>query len=236
MSQKELTQVGPGPGLYGSDREVFERVWRRVMPEVPVPTEGDQVGIDLSLPFALPLPGQRGLEEMPATAPSEPATLPPSLPEPSYPALAPVSNPEPELCCLGPSSAQHNHQLQDFIRQALYHSRSYQQLSRRGTGSSARSLATMATREKHHAKRLSTALFLISGLHYWPGLEKPSGREDAPFATLLRRFFMAEQRAECAYITAAETTEDPCLQELFWEIAQHKQQHIRLIRTVLEQL
>ena len=23
----------PGPGLCGSDREIFERVWRRVMPE-----------------------------------------------------------------------------------------------------------------------------------------------------------------------------------------------------------
>ena len=98
-----------------------------------------------------------------------------------------------------------------------------------------RVLATIAADERHHAKRLSTAYFLISGVRYWP-VDRVPNPSPAPFSAALREHFMEEQRGAAAYQTAAAETADPCLHELFLELAGEEDSHAWLLRSVLEQL
>ena len=98
-----------------------------------------------------------------------------------------------------------------------------------------RVLATIAADERRHAKRLSTAYFLISGVRYWP-VDRVPNPSPAPFSAALREHFMEEQRGAAAYQTAAAETADPCLHELFLELAGEEDSHAWLLRSVLEQL
>ena len=179
------------------DQEVFERVWRRVMPE-------DRP----DCPFTL----------------GEDAAAPPA-----------VVGEEHDVPCLGASSAVYGAQLQRLIDRELADWRAYQALSRRAQGNSGRVLATIAADERRHAKRLSTAYFLISGVRYWP-VDRVPNPSPAPFSAALREHFMEEQRGAAAYQTAAAETADPCLHELFLELAGEEDSHAWLLRSVLEQL
>ena len=98
-----------------------------------------------------------------------------------------------------------------------------------------RVLATIAAGERRPAKRLSTAYFLISGVRYWP-VDRVPNPSPAPFSAALREHFMEEQRGAAAYQTAAAETADPCLHELFLELAGEEDSHAWLLRSVLEQL
>jgi len=93
----------------------------------------------------------------------------------------------------------------------------------------------IAADERRHAKRLSTAYFLISGVRYWP-VDRVPNPSPAPFSAALREHFMEEQRGAAAYQTAAAETADPCLHELFLELAGEEDSHAWLLRSVLEQL
>ena len=149
----ELEQMPqPGPGMCGSDREVFERVWRRVME-----TGG----------------GESPVEVVPAEEAALPAPAQP-LPAPAVPAPAAV-DPEDALCCLGPASAAYGGALQRFIEGELQDAVTYAALARRGRHRAAARFAALADQERRHAKRLSTAYFLISGVRYWPASWPSSG-------------------------------------------------------------
>lgn len=210
----ELDQMPqPGPGLCGSDREIFERVWRRVMPE-------DQ----LSSPIEV-------IPESEYLAPAQPAAVPPAA------APAPMPAPrraEPEdIRCLGPASAVHGAQLQEFIAHELMDFRTYTALSRRCTGQAARTLSTIAADERRHAKRLSAAYFLISGVRYFPA-DRALAKLESDYLSTLRSRFLEEQRGEQAYLAAAASTADPCLQELYTELAGDENSHAWLLRGIIE--
>ena len=96
-----------------------------------------------------------------------------------------------------------------------------------------RVLATIAADERRHAKRLSTAYFLISGVRYWPEGEKCP--PVTSYLGTLRRRFAQEQATMAAYLTGTETTTDPCLQQLFWEHAREAWDQACKIRTLVEQ-
>ena len=137
------------------DQEVFERVWRRVMPE-DRPDCPFTLGEDAAAPPAI---------QPPAVAlPAVVHTAPAGEQAPSRP----VVGEEHDVPCLGASSAVYGAQLQRLIDRELADWRAYQALSRRAQGNSGRVLATIAADERRHAKRLSTAYFLISGVRYWP--------------------------------------------------------------------
>lgn len=216
----ELDQMPqPGPGLCGSDRDVFERVWRRVMPE-------DQ----LTSPIEVIPEAEYGV---PAPAP-----MPPAMPElPVQPLPVPPPAPrraEPEdIRCLGPSSAVHGAELQEFILEELRDHRTYQALAQRAPGRSRQTLAGIAADEMRHAKRLSAAYFLISGVRYWP-LERAACRNEGGWLNALRCRFLEEQKGEAAYRAAAGRTGDPCLRELYLELAEDENSHGWLLRGILE--
>ena len=196
MEQERLPRDG--------DREIFQRVWRRVMPEQ---------GEDCPLELADPEP--------------EPGPLPPAIP-----VMAP---PAAETCgCLGEDSAVYGQRLQAFIDRALTAWRCYQTLARRIQRGGGRTLATLAADERRHARRLSAAYFLISGVRYWPA-DQVSAPAAGPLLSALRECFQAERLSAAAYRAAAEGVSDSCLAGLFQELGQEEESHAWLIRTLLEQ-
>ena len=204
------------------DQEVFERVWRRVMPE-DRPDCPFTLGEDAAAPPAI---------QPPAVAlPAVVHTAPAGEQAPSRP----VVGEEHDVPCLGASSAVYGAQLQRLIDRELADWRAYQALSRRAQGNSGRVLATIAADERRHAKRLSTAYFLISGVRYWP-VERMAAHTSGTYPAILRARFCAEQKGECAYLAAAEETADPALRELFLELAGDENAHAWLLRGILEQL
>lgn len=209
MEQGNVSSSSPLPTAY--DRETFQRVWRRVMPQErpECPIEVEESTSALAVP-----------------APASPA-----------PVLRQEEPGEPEcgVPCLGEASAVYGPLLQRFIDYELADCRAYQGLSRRAPGNAARVLSGMAADEHRHAKRLSTAYFLISGVRYWPA-ERGGGQPVQPFLAALREHFGQEQRGQCAYLAAAEETTDPCLRELYLELAGDEESHAGLLRSILEQM
>lgn len=220
-----------GPGLCGCDREVFNRVWRRVMPVdtygSPVQLIGEEEGdargsiVDSS---------GHGPDPWLPEPPVQP--LPPAIPSPPTPSVPTT----PAVSCLGPASAVYGAQLQEFIAHELADCRCYMALSRRTSGNPRQVLIGIAQDEKRHAKRLSTAYFLISGVEYWP--DKPTAPVAAtgPMPACIRQRFVAEQKGELAFRTAAERTCDPCLKELYLELAGDENNHSWLLRGLLERM
>ena len=186
------------------DREVFERVWRRVMPQ-------DREDCPLET-------GPRAEAALPAVVVAD-------APE--------EESGEPEALCLGPASAVHGPQLQQYIDMELAAHRRCQAMARRVPGGGGHMLAVLAAEKRRRAKRLSTAYFLISGVRYWPG-ERGSAGTAQPVPACLRELFLAQQRGAAAYRAAAAGTCDPCLEELFLESAEEAEAHAMAIRGVLE--
>lgn len=197
----------------GVDREVFERVWRRVMPE----ERGD-------CPFTL------AEQEEPA------AGVLPALAVPAAHQVVTLGQADEgaDISCLGPASAAYGTALQGYIDDELADWRRYQALARRTPGGGGRMLAAVAADERRHAKKLSTAYFLISGVRYWPDVR--AAQPAAPLHAALRERFWEEQRGAASYQAAAEEASDPCLKELFSELAAEEEAHVWTIRSVLEQL
>ena len=52
----------------------------------------------------------------------------------------------------------------------------------------------------------------------------------------LREQFIQEQRGSSAYQGAAQETGDPCLRQLYQELAREETAHARMIRGLLEQM
>ena len=50
----------------------------------------------------------------------------------------------------------------------------------------------------------------------------------------LRRRFAQEQTTMAAYLTGIETTDDPCLRQLFYELAQGAWDHAWKVRELVE--
>lgn len=196
--------------LPGCSREVFERVWKRVMPE----SRED-------CPFEVALPEERPL---------------PAVMDAAVPAMAgEVETGEEEITCLGPASAVHGPQLQQYIDQELAAHRCCQALARRVPGSGGRMLSALAAEKRRRAKRLSTAYFLISGVRYWP-MDRGGTPALQPVQAALREQFQAQQRGAACYRAAAAGTADPCLEALFHESAEEAEAHAQIIRGVLEQM
>lgn len=195
------------------DREaVIQRVWKRVM-------EGREETSPVALTQEETEPhGSLQTEE-------EMGVLPAPMPRAKgdFPAGA---------VFLGEGSLEMVPFLQEMIRHELGDMRAYQALARRTGGPQARVFQAMAQEEKTHAKRLSAACFLISGVRYWPEVGK--GVPPTSYLGTLRQRFGEEQAGMAAYLAGAEATEDPCLRQLFLEIAREEWDHACKIRTMVE--
>lgn len=213
MDQQQVSRQGPepGPGMCGCDRDVFLRVWQRVMPE-------DSPGCPISV---------EGREEAPPPA-VKPQRTPPA------PCDAGTDFPTREdVPCLGSGGQADQERLQEFIGQELSHWRSYQMLARRVSGTGGRTLAALAGGCRRRAKRLSAALFLISGVRCQPA-ETASAPPPRSYFGALREHFLSEQNRGCAYRAAAEDCRDECLRALYLDLADECAEHTCRIRSLLE--
>lgn len=208
-------QENPGLGLCSSDWEVFQRVWRRVMPQER--------------------PGQ------PVELVPQGEVSPPMLPAPVMPAQSPYDPRESQERwparegVLGPESQGYGGDLQGFLAQELADAKTYGLLSRSTSGQVARSLASLSAQNRHQAKRLSTAYFLLSGVRYWPEGHAP-GNTKGGLLHSLRRQFVREQRRAMDYRTAEAATHDGYLKELYLILAETADHHTWSLRDILEGL
>ncbi len=238
------------------DQEVFQRVWQRVMagrdpdgsPISPAPSGGGDVSCDClrdllhqdgeGLPSSC-LPGADAppLEEQPPEeqppAEEAPAPQPPSQGLPpregnSWGGDLPPLWEEPQG---GDDRAA---RLRRHVMDALEGWQFYRHLARRARGTDARALNALAGELHKHARKLSAAYFLLTGLRYWP--TEVLGAPAIPsYWGALRQRHQAEQRQETAFRLAADDWEDPDMLELYGELADACQQRCRRLRTLLEQ-
>ena len=158
--------------------------------------------------------------------------MPPAPPE----SLAPAGDdfPGPDAVpCLGSASAEHGGQLQGDILTALEGWQLYRHLARKVTGNPSRTLSALASEKHKQARKLAAAYFLISGLRYWPTDRLDVPRTNSWLGTLRRRF-AAEQQLDSRWRAASLDTEDPCLADLYGELAEGCAAHAGVLRTLLE--
>lgn len=200
----------PDPGMCGCDRDVFLRVWQRVMPEE---RENSPITVERAAQET-----QNDME--------------PKQTQSAVDAAGDDFPTQEDVPCLGSGGEADRERMQEFITQELAHWRSYQMLARRA-GQGGRMLAAMASGSRKRAKRLSAALFLISGIRFWPS-EPPMVPLHRSYFGALRELFHAEQNRSGAYRAAAEECQDQCLCALYLDLADESMEHACRIRTLLE--
>lgn len=261
MDHEATPHSGPELGMYACDQEMFERIWKRVMPEdhpdSPIAVSPPPARDTTSCAAPAPMSGVCVPEAAPAAEPEPVTPLPPDCPAPEPPACAEEAPPKEDIRiltseakesdapagddfprpeavpCLGSSSAAHGSQLQEDIRTALEGWQLYRHLARRVTGTAARTLSALASEKHRQARKLAAAYFLISGVRYWPTDRLETPRFNSWLGTLRRRF-TAEQQAESRCRAASLDTDDPCLADLYGELADGCAAHAGVLRTLLE--
>lgn len=168
---------------------------------------------------------------------ADPIEVLPPTPVPAPVPKADLAAPPPPAAvpCLGRDSADQGRFLQSCIRRELENRRAYQALAARAGGPAARTLAAMAADELRHAKRLSGAYFLLTGIRFFPAVP-PHRSVGGSFWGALRQWFWTEQTVSAAYAAAAEGTADPCLAALFSELSAEEAAHADLLRGLAEQM
>lgn len=169
-----------------ADRDLFLRVWNRVMPE-----EGE----------GCPIVVERNGED--TTCPCQ-------------------------------AAAGEQERLGRFASRELEHWQTYRLLSRRGCRGG-QMLTAMAGNCRRRAKRLSAALFLLSGVRFWPS-EQGGVPMPHAYAAALREMFLAEQGKERDYRAAAEGCRDLSLRDLYLDLAHECAGHAECIRGLVENL
>ena len=189
------------------DQAAFQRVWRRVMPQ-------DRA----DCPFTLEEPGLA------------PAAAPQPLVRTAL-APAPVQAPPPRsVPCLGEASVGELPALEERMTQAAQAQRTYRTLARR-TGRRG-TLSSLAAEKERQVRRLKAVYFLISGQRYAPVPEVVPLPKNSAFA--LREQFRWEQMEAAALMDAAQVAADPCLGQLYRELAEENRRHADLLRRQLE--
>ena len=214
MEETMMRPAMPEEGLCSCDREVFDRVWQRVMRG-----GGDLIQADP--------PADEQVRDGMALQVVEQTELALTRSE--------EGRPEQDISCLGQGSAAYAPLLKEMMDGETENYRTYQALARRAGNNGTRILSTMAADKRRQAKRLGAAYFLITGEQY----RSPNLNGNRPTMDLmggLREQFIQEQRGAAAYGGAAQETGDPCLRQLFRELGQEALGHARMIRSLLEQM
>ena len=163
-------------------------------------------------------------------APSQPA-VPALSPAPEQP---PETAPQVPLTCLGEGSRPYTQAIRDMMDQTRGFLRSLQALSRRSDSRAARVLSGIAGDLRREERRLSTAHFLITGERYSPSQTGavPSG----PLPLALRTLFQQLHQRAAQARAAAHGMGDPCLQQLFQDLAEDAEFYAQRLRALLEEI
>lgn len=236
MKQEQVP--GAMLGMYASDADLFRRIWERVGAEERADCPVERTSVP-GAPEGI-RKGETGNEDcvsgegwnaaMQAPAAEEQAKL---LRTAKSEASGDDFPPPDEFPCLGRASAPQGGTLQQYIREELEGWQLYRHLARRVGGPNARTLTVLASEKHRRARRLAAAHFLIAGVRYWPTDRLETPRLNS-WLGVLRERFGTEQRQEHRYRAAACDTADPCLAELYSELAEECAQHAAVVRAVLE--
>lgn len=242
------------------DQEVFQRVWQRVMAGrdesgSPLKTLPADLQGDLSCECLEALLRQENGDVPPAcerqsareapiqdtSAPEAPAEEPPAQEQPPAQgeALPSADSPHrdsdlPQLWEEPQPVDDRTARLRRQVMEALEGWQFYRHLARKARAADARVLNGMAGELHRHARKLSAAYFLLTGLRYWPS-ELLATPAIPSYWGALRTRHQAEQRQETAYRTAADDWDDSDLLELYGELTGACQRRCRQLRTLLEQ-
>lgn len=145
---------------------------------------------------------------------------------------APV--PETPAFCLGEASQGDSQPLEELMTLACTGAAAGRAMARRASGACAKALSALARDHRSAFRRLSAAYFLITAKRYTPKCEALKLPASLPLA--LRQQFLWEQQWEQKNSQGAQSTTDPCLKELYLELAQEGSFHAGTIRSLLEQM
>ncbi|MEG0754940.1 MAG: hypothetical protein RR450_00965 [Oscillospiraceae bacterium] len=219
MDNHAVLPLTPEGGLCGADREVFQRVWQRVMPQ-----ETPGCPITLKTPETLPppiVPTQTAPEFSQPQPIFTPIPPPPAALSPATVAAAPEKVPSQSGL------------LQEFILEEFQDSVTYHALAHRVAGGPKSTLWAISREESLHQKRLTVAYFLLTGVHLLPQ-PSPHQRPKDCIQTELRRRYWAETAGAAAYRAAAEACTDCALKALYLDLAEDETAHAALLRSLLE--
>lgn len=185
------------------DPRLCERVWQRVAPTLaPYPDARETMGTEAR-----------------DSAEEERAAL--SLP-----------GAQADPCCMGSAALGSVEVLQGFVREELADRHSYLFLARCApTEETRRLLRGIAADEGRHLRRLSAALYLITGERYCPSVCCPP--RYTGWCAALRERYHAEACGGFNYRRASEEALDLCLQQLLLEFSQDEYRHARLLLGLL---
>ena len=219
MNNHAVLPLTPEGGMRGADREVFQRVWQRVMP-------ADSPGCPITL-------------ETPETlSPPELSAQPaPEFPQPQ-PIFTPISPPpaalSPATVAAAPAKVPaQSGLLQEFILEEFQDSVTYHALAHRVAGGAKSTLWAISREEALHQKRLTVSYFLLTGVHFLPQPFPRQRPRDCMQAELRRRYW-AETAGAAAYRAAAESCTDCALKALYLDLAEDETAHAALLRSLLE--
>lgn len=202
----------------GCERDVFERVWRRVMPEGTGDISVEMTPVSAEEP-RMQTVWQQELSPMPEREPMCTLSIQDGV----------------DTLCLGSGAAVYAPLLQEMVDGEMEDWRLYQTMARRAAGNASKVLGTLAAEERKHMRKLSAAYFIITGERCQP--RGQGGSRPVPdVMNGLREQFIQEQRGAAAYQGAAAESSDPCLRQLFRELAQEEGMHARTVRSLLEQM
>ena len=120
------------------------------------------------------------------------------------------------------------------VMEALEGWQFYRYLARKARAGDARVLNSMAGELHRHARKLSAAYFLLTGLRYWPS-ELLSAPAIPSYWGALRTRHHTEQRQEAAYRMSEDDWDDPDMREMYAELIESVQRRTRQLRALLEQ-
>lgn len=139
-------------------------------------------------------------------------------------------------CCMGSAAESSVEVLRGFLREELADRRSYLFLAHCVPSEELRrTLRTVASDEARHAKRLSAALYLITGERFRPTVCYPP-LHCTDLCAALRERYHAEACGGFNYRRAGEEALDPCLRKLLLEFSEEEYRHARLMLCLLSGL
>ena len=227
------------------DREVFRRVWQRVMGDRDMsdcPVEALPADLEGDIPCACldNLIRQNQADGQPGTATGSVQTEA-AVPEPSGDRGAetgplpmedgPHRESDWEVRQEPPDRAG---RMRRQVMEALEGWQFYRYLARRARGTDARILNSLAGEEHKAARKLAAAYFLLTGVRYWPS--ELLGTPALPsYWGALRGRHQTEQLQETDYRISADDWDDPDQLELYRELAEGAQSRCRQLRVLLEE-
>ena len=222
--------------LTEEDRAVFERVWRRVMPEAgqdgPIsiePVEGAaRLGGDVPCILACPVSAAPRPQQQAAAGAQKSERTRPGSPRGGSGQI------RGESARPGAGAGQEDGPAGTVGQQvlsALELWQLYRALARRG-GARAGQLSAMAAQVRRAAGRLSAACFLLTGIRYWPAQAMAAPRIPA-WEGGLRMAYQRERQQAQGYRRGARAAPDEALGALYRELADGCERRCRTLWELL---